>query len=125
MTTLDPEEKMQWQEKGYQESGSKSRPGVIKRVGWGVNESLKNYDIVPQAGVLTMPLINIVGEKDQPCPVKHQQIFMDAVASPNKKLIIIPGAQHSYRKAGSDEYDQELQETKNTLNSWLHKIINT
>ncbi len=123
MTTLDPEEKRQWQEKGYQESRSKSRPGVIKRVGWRSNESLKKYDIVPQASKLTTPVINIVGEKDQPCPVEHQQIFMDAVASPNKKLVTIAGAQHSYRNAKSDEYSNELQEVEQALSAWLRSVI--
>lgn len=122
MTTLDPDEKSQWQETGYQESRSKSQSGAIKRVGWGVNESLKRYDIVPMAGNLTMPIINVVGDKDRPCPVVHQQIFMDAVSSPNKKLVIIPGAQHSYRNAESDEYGQEIEEVKSHISKWLESV---
>jgi len=122
MTTLDPKEKRQWQEKGYQESRSKSRPELVKKVGWGVNESLKKYDIVPQAERLTMPVINIVGEKDRPCPIKHQQIFMDATAGSNKKLVTIAGAQHSYRNAESDEYDGELHEVRQALSVWLKEI---
>lgn len=121
MPTIDSEEKKQWQEKGYQESESRSQPGVFKRVGWGVNESLKKYDIVPKAGKLTMPVINIVGDKDRPCPVENQQIFMEAVASPNKLLVIIPGAQHSYRNAESDEYGEELPKVKEALSSWLRE----
>jgi pimeloyl-ACP methyl ester carboxylesterase len=122
MTTLSPNEKRQWQEISYREEHSHSKPGVVKRVGWGVNESLKKYDLLPGADKLTMPVINIVGDKDQPCPVEHQQIFMDAVASPNKKLIIIAGAHHSYRNAESDEYNGELQEVKQALSSWLRNI---
>lgn len=121
-TTLDPDEKKQWQEKGYQESTSKSKPGVPKKVGWGVVESLKKYDIVANAHKLTMPVINAVGDKDLPCPLKHQQVFMDAVASPNKKLVVIPGAQHSYRNAESDEYGNEVHEMKQALSSWLGSI---
>jgi pimeloyl-ACP methyl ester carboxylesterase len=120
-TTLDSEEQKLWQEKGYQESISKTH-GLVKRVGWGVVESLKKYDIVQNADKLTMPVINVVGDKDLPCPVEHQQIFMNSVASPNKKLVIIPGAQHSYRNAGSDEYAQELDEMKEALSSCLHDI---
>lgn len=123
MTTLDPEGKRQWQEKGYRESKSKSRPGAIKRVGWGSNESLKKYDIVPLASKLTMPLINIVGEKDQPCPVEHQQIFMDAIASPNKKLVIIADAEHSFRNNTTQEYSHELQEAKKALSTWLREVL--
>jgi pimeloyl-ACP methyl ester carboxylesterase len=121
MTTLTPDEIKNWQEVGYQETASRSQPGKTYRVGWGVNESLKKYDIVPDAGKLTMPVINVVGEKDKPCPVKHQQIFMDAVANPNKKLVIISGAQHSYRNAESDEYADELDEMKEALSSYLRE----
>ena len=122
MKTLDPEEKRQWQEKGYDEYPSKYRPGVIKKVGWGINESLKKYDIMPLAGNLTMPVINIVGERDQPCPLEHQRIFMDAVANPNKKLITIASAQHSYRNDKTDEYNGELEEVRQSLSSWLREI---
>lgn len=123
MTTLDPEEKKIWQEKGYQEAYSKSQPGVVKKVGWSVNESLKKYDIVPNANKLMMPVIDIVGDQDLPCPVKHQEIFMDAITSKSKKLVIIPGAQHSYRNAESDEYSSELNEVKAALSSWLRQNI--
>jgi dipeptidyl aminopeptidase/acylaminoacyl peptidase len=119
MATLDPDYKRQWQERGYVDQTSHSKPGIIKRIGWGVNESLKKYDIVPAANKLTIPVINIVGDKDQPCPVKHQNIFMDAVVSKNKELIIIPDAQHSYRNAESDEYGSELSKVKQALSSWL------
>jgi alpha-beta hydrolase superfamily lysophospholipase len=122
LPTIDPEERKQWQKKGYQEAFSKSKPGVVKKVGWGVVESLKKYDIVQNADKLTMPVINIVGDKDQPCPLKHQQVFMDAVASNNKKLVVIPGAQHSYRNSDSDEYGTEVGEVKTALSSWLHDL---
>jgi pimeloyl-ACP methyl ester carboxylesterase len=122
ITTINPDEKRQWQEKGYQESVSKSK-GVTRRVGWGVVESLKKYDIVQNANKLTMPVINVVGDKDLPCPLKHQEVFMDAVASSNKKLVVIPGAQHSYRNADSDEYGKEVQEVKAALSSWLRDLI--
>jgi pimeloyl-ACP methyl ester carboxylesterase len=122
MTTLDPEYKKQWQEQGYVDQASRSKPGLVKRIGWGVNESLKKYDILSAANKLTMPVINIVGDNDQPCPIKHQHIFMDAIASTNKKLIIIPDAEHSYRNAGTNEYGPELGEVKRALSSWLHDL---
>jgi alpha-beta hydrolase superfamily lysophospholipase len=119
METLDPDYKKRWQEQGYTEEKSYSKPHFIKRVGWEVNESLKKYDIVPRANKLTMPVVDIVGDQDQPCPPAHQELFMNTVTSQNKKLIIIPGAQHSYRNAASDTYGKELDETKTALSSWL------
>ncbi len=122
MPTLDPDYRTQWQKNGYVEIPSRSKPGVIKRVGWGVNESLKRYNILPKAGNLTMPVINIVGEKDQPCPPAHQRIFMDVITSQNKKLVIIPAAEHSYRNAETYEYGSELEQVKEALSSWLQEI---
>lgn len=119
-TTLDPDYKKQWQEHGYVDQHSRSKPGLVKRIGWGVNESLKKYDIMPKASNLTMPVINIVGEEDQPCPIRHQQIFMDAIASRHKKLVIIPDAEHSLRNAEIKTYGQEVQKAKEALSSWLH-----
>lgn len=121
MRTLDEDHKKRWQSIGYVESPSRSNPGVMKRIGWGVNESLKKFDIVLQAGRLTMPVINVVGDKDQPCPLEHQEIFMNAVGSKDKSLITIPGAEHSYRNAESQEYGKEVQEVKTALNDWLRK----
>jgi len=120
--TINEEEKRGWQDKGYKEMYSRSKPGVIKRIGWSVNESLKKYDLLPLANKLTMPVLDVVGEFDHPCPVKHQQTFMDAVASKHKKLVVIPGADHNYRDNDSHEYDEKLTKAKEALSSWLHDI---
>jgi pimeloyl-ACP methyl ester carboxylesterase len=122
MQTLDPEYKKQWQEQGYVDQTSRSKSGLVKRIGWGVNESLKKYDIVPNANKLTMPVLNIVGDKDQPCPIKHQDIFMQNISSQNKKLVVIPGAEHSYRNAEAQQYGREVRKVKQELSSWLHDI---
>lgn len=123
ISTLDEDYKNKWKQQGYIESVSRSKPGLVKRVGWGVNESIKKFDLLPNASRLNMPVINIVGEQDQPCPPKHQQIFMDKIGSPNKSLVIIPGTEHSYRNAQANEYGQELQQVKDALNSWLSKTL--
>jgi pimeloyl-ACP methyl ester carboxylesterase len=85
----------------------------------GGNVTDVTYDILPEASKLTIPIINIVGEKDQPCPIKHQNIFMDAIASNNKKLIEISAAEHSYRNAQTQQYGKEVQEAKEALSTWL------
>lgn len=122
MTTLDPDYKKQWQQQGYVDQASQSKPGVIKRIGWGVTQSLKKYDIMPAAGNLTMPVINIVGNNDRPCPIKHQNILMGAIPSKNKELIIIANAEHSYRNVETGQYGSELDKVKQALSSWLRSI---
>jgi pimeloyl-ACP methyl ester carboxylesterase len=117
-STLNPEHKKQWQEKGYDESESKSLPGVIKRVGWGVVESLKKYDLLPNADKLSMPVLIIVGEFDSPCPIKHQQIFFDKIPGNNKSLIKIDGVDHNFR---TKDGEQKNEEVKNAISDWLSK----
>lgn len=120
--TMDEDFKNRWQNRGHIEIPSRSKPGIVKKIGWGVNESLKKFDIVLKAGDLKMPVINIVGEKDHPCQVEHQQIFMDTVGSKNKRLVTIPGAEHSYRNVKSNDYGKEIEEAKKALSIWLRRI---
>lgn len=110
-----------WERLGYQEASTRSRPGLHK-YGWELPNSLKKYDILPLASQLTMPVLNIVGEFDAPCPPQNQELFMDAIASEDKKLVVIPGAEHSYRNAVTGEYGSELEEVKEALSSWLQDV---
>jgi len=120
ITTMPPDEVIAWKDRGYSESASKSRPGVVFKIGWQCEESLKRFDLLPGASNLTMPILNIVGEKDQPCPVAHQKIFMDAAASSSKQLVVMPGLEHSYRTYTTDEYDgDQLQQVTSSISDWL------
>jgi pimeloyl-ACP methyl ester carboxylesterase len=120
--TLDPAEKKLWQKQGYIKQASNSRPGLIKTIGWGVNETLKKYDLLPQANNLTMPTLVVVGEFDEPCPPKNQKILIDSLGSDNKKLLIIKNANHNYRNPSTQQYGAELQEAKTALSTWLHSL---
>lgn len=117
--TMDPHYKEQWQEKGYVEMPSRSKPGMVKRVGWGVNESLKNYDILKGADRLAMPVIDVVGDSDQPCPPSHQEVFIGKVSSEAKTLVIIRSADHSYRNNSTHQYGLELEEVKQALRDFI------
>lgn len=122
MPTLDPDYAEKWEEHGYIESVSRSKPGIVKRIGWQVNDSLKKYDILKYANKLTMPVINVVGELDKPCPVANQQVFMETIPSKQKKLVIIQGTEHSYRNNETQQYDEKLNEVKDALSAWLRDI---
>lgn len=116
--TIDNNELAEWQRVGYQESMSKSK-GISVRVGWQVNESLKKFDLLPLAAKLTMPVAIIVGDLDKPCPPRHQQVLLDAIAGNNTTLRIIKNSEHSYRNAQTDEYAEEVDEMKRTLYEWI------
>lgn len=120
--TLDSKFRKNWQEKGYKEEISRSKPGVVKKIGWGVVESLKKFDLLPLAGKLTMPVFFMAGEFDQPCPYENQKILFDLIPSTTKKFIKISGAEHSFRNNETNEFGEELEEAKQALSSWLHSI---
>lgn len=119
METLDDDYKKDWQEKGYKEMASRSKPGVIKKIGWAVNESLKDYDLLPNVNKLTMPVLFMVGEFDRPCPYENQEIFFDLIPSKNKKIIKIEGVEHSFRNPDGSYSDEKLIEVKDAISDWL------
>lgn len=116
--TMDPEFIKQWQERGYKEELSRTL-GVMKKVGWGVAESLKKFDIVPGADKLTMPVFFMAGEFDQPCPAENQMKVYERIPERNKKFVKIAGAEHSFRNNETQEYGSEVQQAKEALSSWL------
>lgn len=109
----------QWKARGYKEKKSSRMPHEILRIGWGVVESVKQFNILPLADQLSMPVLGVVGEMDEPCPLAHQRMFFDEIASKDKTLKVIPGAQHSYRNANTLEYGVEVEELKHVIHDWL------
>jgi pimeloyl-ACP methyl ester carboxylesterase len=112
-----------WQEKGYKEGKSNSKPGLIVKASWNTPESLKKFDILPAAHNLTMPIINFVGEEDDPCPVSSQNEFMNAVSSVDKTLIIMPSLDHNYRDSKTKSYDETFSTIPTILSKWIRDRI--
>ena len=106
-----------WQEDGYFESPSYSKPGVIKKIGWGYAEDLKKYDLLIVANKLTMPVFLAVGENDYGTPYAQQKKFLDKIPHENKKLILVSGVDHNYR--APDGNYEKLPKLKESLSSWL------
>lgn len=117
-STRQPEFMKEWQKKGYFESPSGSKPGVIKKIGWGYQEDLKKYDLLKEADKLTMPVLLIAGELDRGTPYEHQKKLLDAIPGQNKRLIKIKNADHNFRGADG-EYDEELAEVEQIISDWL------
>src|SRR5258708_2914625 len=87
----------QWKKTGWLEEPSKSRPGLIKRLKWSHMVDRQKYDLLPEAAKLTMPVLLVVGENDQPCPPEHQKILFEQLPG-LKELHIIPGAPHTFKE---------------------------
>jgi len=60
-----------------------------------------------------MPVLIIVGDKDEGTPLSHQQILFQAVPKGNKALEVIKGAEHNFRT------EEELTTLKQLVNEWL------
>lgn len=120
ITTENERELQEWKQKGYRILQSRSKPGVTKQIGWDVVRSLKKFDLLLLAHQLTMPVIDIVGEFDTPCPKEHQEALIDKIASDDKQLIVIPGLDHNYRNSKTNDYDNNFTGVETILTEWLN-----
>jgi pimeloyl-ACP methyl ester carboxylesterase len=106
----------EWKNRGYYESPSKSKPGIIKKIPWKYAEDVMQYDLTKNADKLTMPVLIIVGEKDDGTPLKHQQVLFNSIKGSKKELKIIDGAGHNFRS------EEELTRLKTIVNEWVEEL---
>ena len=107
----------EWQRTGWRISKSESKPGAIKRLKWSHMEDRKQYDLLPKAEALTMPVLLIVGEEDNTTPLEHQKILFAKLPG-LKELHVIKGAPHTFMDP------THLVEIKLILQDWLKAEIN-
>ncbi|MGZ6004779.1 MAG: alpha/beta hydrolase [Candidatus Saccharimonadales bacterium] len=104
----------EWKSEGVRVT--KSHDGTkVKRLKWSHMEDRLKYDLLPGVNKLTMPVLMIVGEKDDPTPLVHQQILYEKLPG-KKELHIIKGALHSFYEP------HEQQELKRLVKNWTEKI---
>ena len=105
-----------WKKTGWQIRESSSIQGLIKKLKWSHMEDRLKYDLLKKVKVLTMPVLLIVGELDESCPVRQQRILFNAIPSNRKELRIIAGAPHTFK----DEI--HLQEFSKVVDEWVKKL---
>lgn len=66
-----------WKKTGWLIEKSTSIPGLIKKLPWSHMLDRLKYDVLPGIHKITMPVILIVGEKDEGTPYLHQKILFD------------------------------------------------
>lgn len=110
------EEMADWEKTGWQIEESGSRPGLIKKLKWSHMEDRLKYDSLPGVDKLTMPVLLIVGEKDDSTPLKHQKILFNALPG-KKELHIIKGVPHTFRDT------KHLEEIKEIFLKWINSLI--
>lgn len=107
----DPDGLARWQHTGWREEQSKSLPGVIKRLPWSHMEDRLKYDLLSFAPKLTMPVLLIVGEKDESCPPEHQELLRARLPGSVTYQVIL-GASHVL------EDPVHLAELKKAVREW-------
>jgi pimeloyl-ACP methyl ester carboxylesterase len=104
-----------WEMTGWREEQSNAIPGLIKRLKWSHMVDRLTHDVLPNVHKLTMPVLLIVGEKDETTPLAHQQILLDKLPG-EKELHTIKGAPHSFREP------HELVELKQIFSDWIDTV---
>ena len=106
----------EWRKTGWRVEESRSKPGETKRLKWSHMADRLKYDVLPQVNRLTMPVLLIVGEKDQSTPPDHQKILYDALPGP-KEFHVIQGAPHTFRD------EKNLKEIAEIFKNWIKKLV--
>lgn len=106
----------EWEKKGIREWESQSQPGVIKRLKWSHVLDRRKYDLLPNIGTLTMPVLLVAGELDDIIPAQQQELLFNNLPGKNKEINVIKNANHFF---GKPEHQEEV---KKVFDRWL-KII--
>ena len=109
----DPSELEAWEKTGWKNIISNSKPELKLRLPWSHMEERLRHNLLTKAKQLTMSVIIIVGSDDSLCPVEHQRMLFNEIPSKIKKLAIVQGAPHSFRK------DEDIKQLCLELNNWL------
>ncbi len=112
----NPSELEAWEKVGWKNVISNSKPGLTLRLPWSHMEERLRHNLLTKANQLTMSVIIIVGSDDNFCPVEHQRILFNAIPSKTKKLAIVQGAPHSFRK------EEDIKQLCLELNKWLKSL---
>ena len=104
----------QWKQTGWRVEERLSKPGEIKRLKWSHMEDRMKYDVLPRAKKLTMPVLMIVGDKDNGTPPDHQKILFNHLPG-EKEIHIIKGAPHTFVDP------QHIKEIQRLIRTWIQK----
>ncbi|MDD5178080.1 MAG: alpha/beta fold hydrolase [Candidatus Nanoarchaeia archaeon] len=105
----------EWKRNGWMIKESSTKPGLMKKLKWAHFEDRLKYNLLDKVENLTMPVLLIVGEKDESTPPKHQKILYKKLPG-KKELHIIKNAPHTFKD------EKHLEEIKKIFLDWIKKI---
>lgn len=86
-----------------------------KSLKWSHMEDRLRYDLLPDINKLTMPVLLVVGSKDDSTPEAHQRILYEALPS-EREMHVIEGALHSFYEPS------EQAELKQICKTWISQL---
>lgn len=109
------EDMLKWEKTGWQQKPSSSKPGLVKRLKFSHIQDRLKYDLLPNAKKLIMPVLMIVGEKDDRTPPEHERILYDKLPG-KKEFYIIKGAPHTFKDKN------HLDQISKIFNHWIESL---
>lgn len=104
-----------WERDGYIFEESKSKPGVMKKIGWGFIQDALTHDMRSIAHKIKCPALFVTGSKDVSCSPESQQMVIDKITFPTE-LKVIEGMEHNPRS------QVHIQELKKLVSDWLKDL---
>ncbi|MBI4049198.1 MAG: alpha/beta hydrolase [Candidatus Doudnabacteria bacterium] len=105
-----------WEKTGWLVRESHSKPGTILKLPWSHMQDRMKYDLLTDIKKLVMPVLLVVGSKDEGNPPDDQKILFDALPG-KKELHIIEGADHNFRP-----HEKYLPELKAIMDNWIKSL---
>ena len=112
---VNPKEKAEWKKTGWLIKESKSKSGIMKKLPWSHMADRLRYNLLEKVDKLTMPILLIVGENDEPTPPEHQKILYEKLLG-KKEFHIIKGATHTFRE------EAHLKKIKQIFLKWIESL---
>ncbi|MBU1854623.1 MAG: alpha/beta hydrolase [Nanoarchaeota archaeon] len=81
---------------------------------WSHYEDRLKYDLLEKVYKLTMPVLMIVGNRDESTPLEHQKILFNKLPG-KKELHVIKDAPHTFKEK------KHLLEIKKIFKNWIRK----
>jgi pimeloyl-ACP methyl ester carboxylesterase len=105
-----------WKKTGWLIKESSSKPGLTKKLKYAEAEDRLKYDLLTNAHRLTMPVLLIVGDKDEGTPTEHQKVLFDKLPG-KKELHVIKNAPHTFKDPS------HLTEIRNLFDKWIKENL--
>lgn len=104
-----------WEKTGWRIEKSSTSPTGIKKLPWSHMLDRLKYDVLPDAYKLIMPVLLIVGDKDEDTPYQHQKLLFNKLPE-RKEIHVIKNTPHTFIDKS------HLAEVKQLFLNWITSL---